>query len=149
MDDIAELRRRHDRNSTARDAANLVWIDVEQRDDVKSVAVESSIVGQGHAEVSGTDDDDGTRAVDAQRSRQYRLELGDVVADAARAELAETSQVLADLRGVEVKALRHLMRRHGALTDRFEVGEATEINRQAPGGQLGDRFAIRWRLAAH
>ena len=39
-------------------------------DDVEAVAVEAAVVGQGHAEVAGADDDDVAGAVDAERLRR-------------------------------------------------------------------------------
>ena len=44
---------------------------------------------------------------------QVRLEFRDVVADAADAELAEVGQVLADLRGIQMKTLGERSGRDG------------------------------------
>src|SRR6266540_2603215 len=65
-----------------RTAADFLAVDIEQRHDVKAVAVEAAVIGESHAEVAGTDDDDAARAVDAQRLDQLLLEFGDVVANA-------------------------------------------------------------------
>jgi len=68
-------------------AADFGRIAVGGCDDVEAVAVEASVVGEGHAEVAGAGDDDVTRAVQAERGDELFLETRDVVPDAARAEL--------------------------------------------------------------
>ena len=45
---------------------------------------------------------------DAEGLDEVGAQAGDVVTDAARSELAESGQILADLRGVEMEPLRHL-----------------------------------------
>ena len=49
--------------------------------------------------------------------RRCRLQILDVVADAAHAELAEVREVLANLRGVEMELLGQRLRR-----DRLDAG---------------------------
>ena len=71
--DVMQFRRGDHGHSAARHAAEAIRIDVEQRDDVKAVAVEAAIVGERHAEVAGADDDDVAGAVDAERADQIRL----------------------------------------------------------------------------
>ena len=91
------------RHAAARVLPHLLAGRVEQRDDVEAVRAETGVVGQGHAEVAGAEDDDLDRAVEAEDLAQVALEILDVVADAANAELAEVGQILADLRGVQVE----------------------------------------------
>ena len=74
------------------------------------------------------------------------LQVLDVVADAADAELAEVREVLADLRGVEVELLGERLRRDGLDPGGLQLIEAAEVDRQAIGGQLGNRFAGRLPL---
>jgi hypothetical protein len=67
-------------------------------------------------------------------------ELLDVIADAPDAQLAEIREVLANLRGVEVKLLRQCLRRNRADARRVERAQASQIDRQTIGRQLGDGF---------
>ena len=80
---------------------------------------------------------------------RFVFEPRDVVADAARAELAEAGQVLPDLRGVQMKARRQLVRRDGSLIDRLEEREAAQINGQPARGQFRNSFAVRYRALGH
>ena len=66
------------------------------------------------------------------------LQIADVVADAADAELAEVGEVLADLRGVQMELLGQRLRRdrpHAGIVERVQ---AAQVHRQAVGGELGD-----------
>ena len=96
------------------------------------------IVGEREAEVAGAHDGDAQLAIEAEDLPQVALQVADVVADAADAELAEVGEVLADLRGVEVELLGERLRRDGADAGVFERVEAAEVDRQAVGGELGD-----------
>ena len=66
------------------------------------------------------------------------LEIADVVADAADAELAEVGEVLADLRGVQVELLGERLRRDGADARIFERVQAAQVDRQPVGRELGN-----------
>ena len=52
--------------------------------------------------------------IEAENLAKVPLQVADVVADAADAELAEVGEVLADLRRVEVELLGERLRRDGA-----------------------------------
>ena len=60
---------------------------------------------------------DAQLAIEAENLAQVALQILDVVADAAHAELAEVRQVLADLRGVQMELLGERLRR-----DRLDAG---------------------------
>ena len=62
------------------------------------------------------------------------LEILDVVADAAHAELAEVGKVLANLCGIEVELFRERLRRDGLHTCRLELIEGAQVHRQPVGG---------------
>jgi len=71
---------------------------------------------------------------------QVPAELLDVIADAPDTQLAEIREVLANLRGIEVKLLRQRLRRNRAHTRRVEGAQASQIDGQTIGRQLGDGF---------
>ena len=66
------------------------------------------------------------------------FQIADVVADAADAELAEVGEVLADLRGIQMKLFRQRLRRDGPHAGIVERVQAAQVHRQAIGGELGD-----------
>ena len=86
---------------------------VEHRDDLEAFAAEARVVGQRQAEVAGAEHRHPQLAVEAEDLAQVQLQILDVVADAAHAELAEVGQVLADLGGVQVELLGQRLRRDG------------------------------------
>ena len=90
---------------------------VEQRRDLEALLAEAGIVGEREAEVAGAHDRDAQLAIEAEDLAQVPLQIADVVADAADAELAEVGEVLADLRGVQVELLGERLRR-----DRLHAG---------------------------
>ena len=69
------------------------------------------------------------------------MQVLDVVADAADAELAEVGEVLADLRGVQVELLGERLRRDRPDAGGLERVEAAQVDRQAVGRELGDLIA--------
>ena len=87
-------------------------------DDLEAFLTEPGIVGEREAEVAGAHDRHAQLAVEAEDLAEMPLQIADVVADAADAELAEVRQVLADLRGVQVELLGERLRRDGAHADR-------------------------------
>ena len=85
--------------------------------------------------------------------RKVALQVADVVADAAHAELAEVGEVLADLRGVEVELFGERLRGDRADARGLEHVEAAEVDREAIGGELGNLIsgllaASPWRGGA-
>jgi hypothetical protein len=66
----------------------------------------------------------------------------DVVADAADAELPELGQVLADLRGGEVVALRHLLRGDPLDAELLEMAQTAQIEREPVEGKRRDLFLL-------
>ena len=96
------------------------------------------IVGEREAEVAGAHDRDAQLAIEAEDLAQVALQIADVVADAADAELAEVGEVLADLRGVEVELLGERLRRDRADAGVLEHVEAAEVDGKPVGGELGN-----------
>src|SRR5687768_6180348 len=113
---------------------------IEHRDNLKSFVAEPWIIRQRQPEVPGTKDRDADTTIDPEDLPKVPPQLLDVVADAADPELAEVGEVLADLCGVEVKLLRHCLRRHRADAGRVEYVQAAQIHRQAIRGEFRDRL---------
>ena len=66
------------------------------------------------------------------------LQIADVVADAANAELAEIREVLADLRGVQMELLGERVGRNRADTRPIELVQTAQVNGETIGGEFGD-----------
>ena len=66
----------------------------------------------------------------------------DVVADAADAELAELGEVLADLGGGEVVALRHLLRGDPVDAELLEMAQAAQVEREPVEGERRNLFQL-------
>ena len=111
---------------------------VEQRRDLEAFLAEPGIVGEREAEIAGAHDRDAQLAIEAENLAQVALQIADVVADAADAELAEVGEVLADLRGVQVELLGERLRRDGADAGVLERVQAAQVDRKPVGGELGD-----------
>ena len=99
------------------------------------------IVGQREAEVARAHDGDAQLAIEPEDLAQVALQVPDVVADAAHAELAEVGQVLADLRGVQVELLGQRLRRDRPDARAVEHIQAAQVDGQAVGGELGNLVA--------
>ena len=111
---------------------------VEQRRDLEAFLAEARVVGEREAEVAGADDGDAQLAIEPEDLAQVALQIADVVADAAHAELAEVGEVLADLRGVQVELFGERLGRNRLDAGRLELVQAAQVDREAVGGELGD-----------
>ena len=111
---------------------------VEERGDLEAFLPEARIVGEREPEVAGAHDGDAQLPIEPENLPQVALQIADVVADAADAELAEVREVLADLRGVQVELLGERLRRDRAHARAFELVEAAQVDRQPIGRELGD-----------
>ena len=114
----------------AHPAADLLGVVVHPGHHAEGAVVEAQVLGEGAPQVSHADDHHGVLAVEAEQGVQVVGQGVDVVADAADAELAELGEVLADLGGGEVVALRHLLR-----------GDPLDL--RAPGGGAGSAGRTR------
>src|SRR3954470_18745363 len=94
-----------DWNAAALLVADLLVGRVEQRDDLEPFLAEPRIVGERQPEIAGTHDHHAKPAIEPEDLAQVTSQIGDVIADAAYAELAEVREVLANLRGVEMELL--------------------------------------------
>ena len=61
------------------------------------------VVGERQTEIAGADDRDAQLAIETEDLAQVPPQIADVVADTAHAELSEVREVLANLRGVQMK----------------------------------------------
>src|SRR5689334_4132295 len=75
-------------------ACHLRGIVVDDGRDSKALPAEASVMEQGRAQISEADQHHRPHAVESEDALQLGLETGDVIADAAHAELAEVRQVL-------------------------------------------------------
>ena len=134
--------------------ADLLRVGVEDRHDAEAVVGEDVRAGgDGPAEVAGAEQRDVVLAGGAQDLADLRDERVDVVADAALAELAEAREVAADLRGVDVRVLRELLRGDRLLAHLLGLGQHLQVAGQAGGNAQGraapavaalTRRACRW-----
>src|SRR5262245_47309778 len=104
--ELPKLDRVVDAHARAGMAADLVSLDVEERDDGKAFLTESGIVGERQPEVARAENRYAHGPVEPENHPQVALELFDVVPHAANAELTEVGQVFANLRGVQVELFR-------------------------------------------
>ena len=137
-DDPLELTDVENRHAAPRLVADLGVGDVEERDDLEPFTAKAGVVGEGEAEVAGAHDGDPQFAVEAENLAEVALEILDVIADTADAELAEIRQVLPDLRGVQVKLLGQRLRGNGFDAGVFELSQAAQVDGKAIGRELGD-----------
>ena len=113
------------RHAAARLLADFRAQVVEERRDLEAFLAEAGVVGQRQPEVAGADDGDAQLAIEAQNLAQVALQIADVVADAADAELAEIREVLADLRRVQVELLGERLRGNRADAGAVELRSDT------------------------
>src|SRR5262245_7787003 len=106
--------------------------------DAEALTGEAPVVEQRRAEVAEADERHRPLAIEPEDPLQLSFQAGDVVADAADAELAEVGKVLADLRRVEVEAVRQLLRRHGLDAVFLELQQAPGVHRETTDRHLGD-----------
>ncbi len=139
--DLAQLPDVENRHARARFLSDLARERVEQRRNLKAFLLKPGIVGERETEVAGAEDGDLEPAIEAENLPQVLLEILDVVADAAHAELAEVRQVFANLRGVEMKLMREGLRRNGLHAVRIERVETSQIDGEPVGGELRDLIA--------
>src|SRR5438445_2719312 len=127
-----------DRHAAARFLTDLRAQVVEERDDLEAFLPESGIVGEREAEIAGAHDRDAQLAIEAEDLAQMALQVADVIADAAHAELAEVGEILSNLGGVQMELLGERLRRDGLDAGVLERVQAAQVHRQAIGGELGN-----------
>ncbi len=131
LHDLAELGDVEDADAAARAAPDLGALGVEERDDREPFLPESRVVGEREPEVAGAEDRHAHGAIEPQDHPQVALELLDVVADAADAELAEVGEVLANLRGVQMELLGQGLRGNASSRPRHRACSGTAGTRTA------------------
>src|SRR5262245_21605711 len=119
-------------------AADLGRILVEDRGDPEALAREPLVVEERGAEVAEAHQRHRPLAIEPEDLLELGLEAGDVVTDAAHAELAEVREVLPDLRGVEVEALGELLRGDGLHAVLFELLQTARVHRETADRHLRD-----------
>ena len=122
---------------------DLLRVVVEDRRDVDPVLREDRRAGDRLAEPAGADERDVVLPLRPQDLADLAEQRVDVVADAALAELAEGGQVAADLRRVDVRVVRDLLRGDPVLAHLLRLGQNLEVPAQP--GRDSDRQPIRSR----
>src|SRR5207247_931104 len=106
-----------DRHAAARPLSDFRAQVVEERHDLEALLPKAGVIREREPQVAGAHDGDAQLAIEAEDLPQVPLEIADVIADAADAELAEVREVLADLGGVQVELLGERLGR-----DRLDAG---------------------------
>src|SRR4051812_33513669 len=143
VDDLAEVGvGPHPQLASLADGlADLAVVGVEDRDDPEAVVGEDVRARDRLAEVARTEQRDVVLAARPQDLADLGDERVDVVADAALAELAEARQVAPDLRRVDVRVVRQLLRRDRVLAHLLGLGQDLQVARQAGCDAEGQPFA--------
>ena len=132
---IADVVNRH---AAPRLLADLLVPVVEERRDLEAFLPEPRIVGERKAQIAGAHDRDAQLLIQSENLTKMPLQVADVVADAADAELAEVRQVLADLRGVQMELLGQRLGRNRADAGAIELVQTAKIHREAICGEFRD-----------
>src|SRR5262245_46013063 len=134
--DLLEIVDVVNRDAAARLLPHLLAQVVEERGNLEAFHPEAGVVGERQTEIAGAHDRDAQLAIEAENLSEMALQVADIVADPAHAELAEVGEVLADLRGVQMKLLGERLRRDRADAGVFERVQAPEIYGQSIGREL-------------
>jgi hypothetical protein len=126
------------RDAAARLLPDLLAEVVEERRDLESFLAEPGVVSQGEPEITRPHDRDAQLLIQSENLAEMALEIANVVADAADAELAEVREVFTNLCGVEMELLGQRLGRDGSDAGAVEHVEAAQINRESIRGQFGD-----------
>ncbi|RPI50814.1 MAG: hypothetical protein EHM55_20450 [Acidobacteria bacterium] len=108
--DRAELADVEYRHPGTRALSNLRGQRIEQCDDLKPFLLKPGIIGEGEPQVSRAENGDFEAPIESENLAEVLLEILDVIAHAAHAELPEVRQVFPDLRRVEMKLLLERLR---------------------------------------
>ena len=139
-DDVAEAPVVADDDVSDR-GADLALVVVEDRRDRDPVLAEDRRAGDRLSEQAGADEGDVVLTLSAQDLADLAEKAVDRVADAALAELAEVRQVATDLRRVDVRVVRDLLRGDPLLAHLAGLGQHLEVAGEARGDS--DRQPIR------
>src|SRR5207253_8155462 len=113
------------------------------RRDRDPVLAEDGRAGYRLSETAGADERDVVLALGAQDLADLAEEAVDRVADAALAELAEVREVAADLRRVDVRVVRDLLRGDPVLAHLLRLGQHLEVAREPRRDADADAVADR------
>src|SRR5215203_367550 len=128
------------RNSTSRFVADLLVGGVEERGDLETFLTKPRVIGQREAEIACAHDGHPQMAIEAENLPEVAAQFLDVVTDAPDTELAEVRQILANLRGVEMKLLGQGLGGDGLCAGSVELVETPQVDRQAIRSELRDLF---------
>ena len=126
------------RHAAARLLADLLVPVIEERRDLEALHAKPRIVREGETQIARAHDRHAELLIQPENLPEMPFQIAHVVTDAADAELAEVREVLADLRGVQVKLLGQRLRRNCPHAGAVERIQAAEIDREAVCGEFGD-----------
>src|SRR5262249_16494689 len=124
------------RHAAARLLADFLAQVVEQRRDLEALLPEARVVGEREAGIARAHDSDAQLAVEGEDLAQMPLEVANVVADAADAELAEVREILSNLRGVQMELFRERLRRDRANARLLERRQTAQVHGKPVGGEF-------------
>src|SRR5207249_7794725 len=106
--------------------------------DAKALAAEPLVAEERGAKMAEADEHHRPLAVEPEDLLELGLQPGHVVADAADAELPEVSEVLADLRRVQVESIGELLGGNGLHAVLLQLEETARIDRETTDRHLGN-----------
>ena len=122
---------------------HLRRIHVDQRGDAEPPFGEPSVVRERMPEVADAGDHDGPVLRQPELAADLVDQVGDVVADAARAVGAQVREVLAHLRRVHARRLGQRLRRDRGGPGFGDVDQRVQVDGQPADGRLGDGPTLR------
>jgi hypothetical protein len=106
--------------------------------------LKTAIRKERRAQISHADEDDGLEAARAEQIGNHLRELLYIVAQSTRAELAEISQVFAQLRRLDARNFCQGFAGNRANAIRFQALETTQVNRKTIDRLPGNFRAVRF-----
>jgi len=109
-------------------------LDIERSDDFKTFLFKSAIRKERQTEITDADKNHRLQTVGAELIRNHLGQRGDVVAQAARAELAEVSKILSELSGLNARDFRERFARNSLNIVILQSSKATQVEREPVNG---------------
>src|SRR5438552_2101249 len=108
--------------------ADLLSVVIKQRDNSEVRFREAMVICQRSSQPPRTHDADAMWSIEAENLCQMLAQIVHEITCAAHTELAEVTEILANLRGVEIELLGEFLRRDGLNSRRCQLVQAAEID---------------------